>query len=153
MKKLDIIRHGTPETLPIYHDSIQVTEDGNILFEGIFSSEPDPTRPPPHQDIKWTEFGARIAEGTYHGIVQQDAKHGMFIRLYTPDGGVEIPTLNPDINNGGRYIAKGVLVHTGYSDDWPGSIACMTIPRAGGKMFWNMFVLGEKVQIILRKVV
>ena len=155
MKIIDAIQMGTPETLPIYHDSVQVTENGNILFEGVWSTEPDPTRPYPHTDIKWPTFAVRIAIGSYCGIVMDGTKYKpgwtKYIYLYNQAGGIEIPTQNPDANNGNLYIAKGVLCHTGYSAEWPGSIACQTIPPAGAEMFWDCFEIGEKVTYNLRK--
>jgi hypothetical protein len=135
---------------------VQVTENGNILFEGLFSTEPNPTRPHPLTHIKWPQFGARIKSGTYRGEVidGKKGKHGAkYIYLYNHDGGIEIPTLDPDVNNGGRYVAKGVLIHTGWSNDWPGTTACQSIPPAGAEMFWSLFEIGEKIQYNLRRVV
>jgi len=154
MKTIDIIRTGTPETLPVYHDSVQVTSAGDILFEGHFSAEPNATRPPPNEHVKWMDFGARVAEGVYSGVVTDgtNSKYpGKYIYIYNSDGGIEIPTINPNLKHSGEYFAKGVLIHTGWSNSWTGSIACFTIPPAGAEMFWGLFDIGEKVKINLRK--
>ena len=159
MKIINGVRTGKPETLPIYHDSVQITEDGNFLYQGPFSTEPDPTRPPPHTDIGWATFGARIAEGSYMGVVMdatlipgyKEKNWTKYIYLYNLEGEISIPTINPDPNNNGLYVVRGVLIHPGWSDDWPGTIACQSMPKSNAAAFFKVFTIGEHVQYNLRK--
>jgi hypothetical protein len=146
MKTIDIIRKGTPEGSG-YCDSVAVIEDGNVLFENGISCEPNPYQPTTSK--LWYAVYARIAEGTYGWqFIKNHEKYGKCILL---NGGSAVPTLNPNANQDGRYIATQIFIHRGYSPTWRGSRGCLTVPLLKADEFFNLFEENEIGKLVIRK--
>jgi len=147
VKTIDAIRKGTPESAA-YDDSVAVLEDGNELYIGGFSTEPNPYQP---RTMKpWDETYARIAEGTYGWqLIAQHQKYGRCILI---NGGAAVPTLNPNRRHNNGYIASEIFIHRGFSPTWRGSRGCFTVPPDKSDAFFHLFADNETGKLILRKV-
>lgn len=129
---------GYPDTVRIYNGN---TGD-MLLYESTrFRTNPNPNKPSTQQP--WYKVYAQIAPTNEQGIpwkCVETIKHGRCIALN--DEG-PVATTGPDPNNEGKAFATAVLIHCGFSDTWPGSMACQTIFPADWAAFISWFTLGE----------
>jgi hypothetical protein len=153
----EILRKSSPSNPANgYGDRGRLYDDnGNIIWEqdNKVSSCPNPTSP--HTGLPWDNGYAMIKAGEYSGNVINDIQngHGMCIVInnYGP-----VPTLLPDYNKDpgndhyGKFYAKLVLVHKGYSLTWRGSEACCTISPDVYDSLFTLLPVGTnlKVQVI-----
>ena len=111
MKTIDVIRKGTPET-PGYGDSVAVMEDGNELYTGAISTEPNPYQPVTMKP--WTEVYARVAGGQY--AWQLILNHQLYGRCILINGGAQVPTADPNPNHNRAYYATEIFIHQGQTE-------------------------------------
>jgi hypothetical protein len=146
MKTIDIIRKGTPES-GAYEDTVAVIENGNELYTGAFSTEPNPYQATTF--TMWEDVYCRIAEGTFGWqLIPKHLKYGRCILI---NGGAAIPTLNPNAKHDRKYIATEIFIHRGDSAAWRGSKGCFTVPPDHADKFFNIFADNETGKLILRK--
>ena len=148
MKTIDAIRKGNPESAA-YEDSVAVLEDGNELFSGPFSTEPNSYQPSTMKP--WEEVYARIAEGIYGW--QLIPNHGKYGRCILINGGAAVKTTNPNQNHNRAYEATEIFIHKGDSATWRGSRGCLTISPNDADSFFQLFADNEVGKLILRKAV
>ena len=124
-----------------YPDRVSCIDETNgmTLFSfPRFRTSPNPFQP--KTNASWEDVYALIKPGLYPWVCKVTLKHGKCLALN--DEG-PIPTINPDHNNGGAFIAYAVLHHCGFSPTWPGSAACQTVHPDDWENFISHFELGE----------
>ena len=146
MKTIDFIEHSTPENPPFgYGDNVAVFDGGEQLFIGACSVQPNAYA---LADKKpWPDVFAKVAPGALQGVTVEDDKFGMCIAINNRNF---VPTVNPNYNHAGAYMANGVLIHKGHSVTCRGSKACLTIHPDRWVEFIALFETGEKVKINIR---
>jgi hypothetical protein len=163
---IDAIRKGTPESLPVYGDSVAILHDGTAVFENPFSYSTEPNAVGPagtaHAGMLWTQFEGRLKEGCYQGKVIDnrgfkafhDFHHEIFVLLA---GGNPVPTVNPNYTHKdeplpdlGIYYARMVCIHDGYSEDCRGSLACQVVRPLYKEAFWKYLPFGASVLYVLQ---
>jgi hypothetical protein len=111
-----------------YSDILKIYDDNSMeLWQGRFSSNPNPHQPNSEPKIFWQECYAQIMLGEYtYKVVTTDGKSYLHLRLYFSSS-EKIPTTNPNKNHGGLHYAELVNIEKGFSPQWRGSKACQTI--------------------------
>jgi hypothetical protein len=143
MKTITFQRQVKPEG-PAFGDYVTIEENGAKLFECSCSTSPNPYRP--KDRAPWPAAYALVAPGMYHAGFTLHEKFGLCLMLN--DGG-QVPTINANVNQGGRCYATEVFIHKGDSETWRGSMACFTIPPRCYSDFMSHFAPQEVVKIIL----
>jgi len=116
----DPLNEGYPDILKIYDNSME-------MWQGRYSSNPNPYQPYSDPKIPWQECYAQIMSGEYtYKVITTDEKLYPHLRLYL-NNSEKIPTTNPNKNHNGLHYAELVNIEKGFSLQWRGSKACQTI--------------------------
>jgi hypothetical protein len=147
MKIIDFVRYGMPENPPFsYGDNVAVIADGEQLFIGECSTEPNAFGLDDH--TPWYDKYARIAPGSYDGACINHAKYGKCILI---NAGGKVSTVNPNVNHMGERYATEVFIHKGFSMTCRGSKACLTIRPDKSDDFFSCFAIGDQVKVNLHE--
>jgi hypothetical protein len=132
-----------------YPDKVQILNSATgdmLVYECTrFRTNPNPINP--HNGESWRKWYTQIAptKGIPWECIKSN-KHGKCIAL---NGLGPVSTIAPDPNNDGKTNALAVEIHCGFSDTWPGSMACQTAHPKDWPVFIGHFELGEKGIFIL----
>lgn len=126
-------------------DTMLVIKDNSIRFACPFRAGPNPYKPSTKET--WADAYDYIAEGVVSWECLAHRKYGKCLLL---NGGGEVPTRNPRPNGDGS-IFVGVFAHCAASDTWPGSAGCLTTRPVFWAAFIEMFDVGEKGTLLVRK--
>jgi len=155
-KLVEFLRHSTPESPAIgYGDHVIIHDSGKALYGCHASTCPNPYKKvddgPPRP---WRSVYAMLAEGEY---VYWCKKHDKFGKCLMLNNGQECPTINNNVNHGGRRVATGIFVHRGglgsVNPKWRGSKGCLTIAPEDWERFIGCFALGEVGRLVIRKMI
>ena len=124
-----------------YRDKIVILQDNKSVFHCKCSECPNPYRP--NDGALWASVYAWVAcntkETPYRWKCVSTPKHDKCLMLN--DGGA-VPTRNIDIHTGKKY-ATAVELHCGATENWRGSMACITFPPTVWPAFIGEFLFGE----------
>ena len=145
MKTIYLTRKTTPDSIIPYGDNVRVVEDGEIIYDGACSTNPNPFKP--GLNFSWKNSYAQVAAGTYSWeFVKGHPKFGDCIMFQS---GGQMKTTNANVNHGGAYYAMEIFMHHGDKSYWRGSAACFTIPPDKASVFFGRFELGDRGTMML----
>jgi hypothetical protein len=146
MKILEITRQSSP-TSPErgYADTMIVYEGTDPLVIFPCSSCPNPFKPSTLDP--WQNVYALLDYGEMTGECVQHEKYGKCILI---NNGGEVKTINNNINQDGKRIAKEVFIHAGGGKDkaeWRGSSGCITLNPVEFAALMSVFDVGDKCSV------
>lgn len=152
-KTVTFLRNSTPEKPELgYGDYVEVKHDKTTLFASHASTCPNPYKTiADNKRANWRTCYAMVkpVETTFECV-----DHPKFGKCLLVGGGLALPTINPNRNHGGSYIATEIFVHCGglksVNKKWRGSRACFTLYFEDYIKFIACFEVGEKGVLVLK---
>ena len=144
MKIVRFIRRVSPSVDTGFPDYAFIIGEDNKFSYRTQKARTTPNAFKPKTNEPWDKVYGCVALGDYHGQVIQHDKYGKCILI---EEGKELPAILPNVNHDNRSVVAEMFVHSGYSDTWPGSAACITIRKCDWNVFIALFSIGEKVLI------
>jgi len=153
MKTITFLRKSSPEKPGLgYGDCVEVKQDDTALFASHASTCPNPYKTiADNKTINWRACYALIksCETNFECV-----DHSKFGKCLLINNGLELPTINPNRNHDGNYIATEIFVHVGNpgfeNPNWRGSKGCFTLHRDYWTNFIACFEVGEKGTLVLK---
>lgn len=142
MSKQVIFESRTMPEILGYPDRVTICNE-SLLYHDAARCSPNPRKPWIKGGTPWRDAYGFVRPGKYrYECINHNwgKKYGKCLLI--EDGG-QVLTRYPNVNHGGAYMLKGVFVHKGWSNTWPGSAGCPTIPPARWKAFLSHFKLRE----------
>jgi hypothetical protein len=150
-KAVILTRYHMPDNPVLgYDDDYEILEDNTPLRTGHCRTCPNAFMPK-HPEKTWFNNYALVAPftGTFKCVVTEK-----FGKCLSVNNNGEVPTINPDKNNGGKFFAKGIACHSGgiksHNPNWPGSKGCFTFHPKEWSAFIACFEVGETGIFILQ---
>lgn len=144
MKTIRFIRRVSPSVETGFPDYAFVFGDNNKILFSTQHARTTPNAFKPKTTEAWDKVYGCIALGEHHGEIIQHDKYAKCVLI---EGGKELPAILPNVNHDGRSVVAEMFIHSGYSDTWPGSAACLTIRKSEWENFIGIFSIGETVLI------
>ena len=147
VKLLSFLRCRPPSVLG-FPDPVTLFDEQQRILESVEGrSTCNPSNPHPDEPPAWDLIYTVVASGVYDAEFNYDAGGRL---CFIINGGQEVPTVLPAFKHGWRSVADSIECHCSDTEDWPGSMACLTIRKSQWPRITQHFIIGEKLKIEIK---